>query len=89
MEQGIDDFDVLIPGLKYGANMSGVRLDKWLWAARFLNTGLARDAIDRWQNSSLKASKLSPPRWWSRIGDRNIKRAIKHGDKRSRRAGGS
>ncbi|MDB9862949.1 S4 domain-containing protein [Litorivicinus sp.] len=43
--------------------MSGVRLDKWLWAARFFKTrGLARSAIDggkiRIEGNKAKPSKL-------------------------------
>jgi ribosome-associated heat shock protein Hsp15 len=46
--------------------MSGVRLDKWLWAARFFKTrGLAREAIDggkiRIDGVKAKPSKLVIP----------------------------
>ncbi len=46
--------------------MSGVRLDKWLWAARFFKTrGLARDAIDggkiRIDGVKAKPSKVVMP----------------------------
>jgi ribosome-associated heat shock protein Hsp15 len=46
--------------------MSGVRLDKWLWAARFFKTrGLARDAIDggkiRIEGVKAKPSKVVTP----------------------------
>lgn len=46
--------------------MSGVRLDKWLWAARFFKTrGLARDAIDggkiRIDGVKAKPSKVVTP----------------------------
>lgn len=46
--------------------MSGVRLDKWLWAARFFKTrGVARDAIDggkiRIEGVKAKPSKVVTP----------------------------
>ena len=46
--------------------MSSVRLDKWLWAARFFKTrGLARDAIDggkiRVEGVKAKPSKMVVP----------------------------
>ena len=46
--------------------MSGIRLDKWLWAARFFKTrGLARDAIDggkiRIEGVKAKPSKVITP----------------------------
>ena len=46
--------------------MSGIRLDKWLWAARFFKTrGLARDAIDggkiRIEGVKAKPSKIITP----------------------------